>query len=49
MKTNISKCHVLVNKKGEVVIKLEETEIKNSEYEELLGSKLIQNETLMNI
>ena len=35
-KTNTSKCHLLVNKKDEVVINLGETEIKNSEYEKLL-------------
>ena len=40
MKANISKCHVLVNKKDEVVINLGETEIKNSEYEKLLGIKV---------
>ena len=40
MKANISKCHLLVNKKGEVVINLGETEIKNSEYEKLLGIKV---------
>ena len=38
MKTNFRKCH-LVNKKDEVVINLGETEIKNSEYEKLLGIK----------
>ena len=40
MKANISKCHLLVNEKGEVVIHLEETEIKNGEYEKLLGVKV---------
>ena len=40
MKANISKCHLLVNIKDEVVINLEETEIKNSEYEKLLGIKV---------
>ena len=40
MKANISKCHLLVNKKDEVVINLGETEIKNSEYEKLLGTKV---------
>ena len=40
MKANISKCHLLVNKKDEVVIKLGKTEIKNSEYEKLLGIKV---------
>ena len=39
IKVNISKCHLLVNKKDEVVINLRQTDIKNSEYE----SKLIQN------
>ena len=36
IKANISKCHVLVNKKDEVVIKLGEMEIKDSEYEKLI-------------
>ena len=53
MKANISKCHLLVNKKDEVVINLGETEIKNSEYEKLLGikvdTKLNFNEHLNNI
>ena len=40
MKANISKCHLLVNKKDEVVINLGETEIKNSEYEKLLEIKV---------
>ena len=40
MKANISKCHLLVNKKDDVVINLGETEIKNSEYEKLLGIKV---------
>ena len=40
MKAGISKCHLLVNKKDEVVINLGETEIKNSEYEKLLGMKV---------
>ena len=41
MKANISKCHLLVNKKDEVTIKIGDMEIniKNSEYEKLLGSK----------
>ena len=43
MKANISKCHLLVNKKDEVVINLGETEIKNSEYEKLLGIKADTN------
>ena len=40
MKANISKCHLLANKKDEVIINLGETEIKNSEYEKLLGIKV---------
>ena len=41
MKANISNCHLLVNKKNdEVVIKLGETEIKNSEHEKLLRIKV---------
>ena len=40
MKANISKCHLLVHKKDEVVINLGETEIRNSEYEKLLGIKV---------
>ena len=39
MKVNISKCHILVNKKDEVTIRIGETEIKSSEYEKLLGIK----------
>ena len=39
MKVNISKCHLLVNKKDKVFINLKESEIKNSEYEKLLGIK----------
>ena len=39
MKANISKCYLIV-KKDEVVINLGETEIKNSEYEKLLGIKV---------
>ena len=39
MKANISKCHLLVNKKDEVTIRIGETEIKSSEYEKLLGIK----------
>ena len=39
MKANISKCHLQVNKKDEVVINLGEMDIKNSEYEKLLGIK----------
>ena len=40
MKANISKCHLPVNEKGEVVTHLEETEIKNGVYEKLLGIKV---------
>ena len=40
MKTNISKCYLLVNKKDEFLINLGETKIKNSEYEKLLGIKV---------
>ena len=39
MKANISKCYLIV-KQDEVVINLGETEIKNSEYEKLLGIKV---------
>ena len=40
MKANISKCHLLVNKKDEVTIRIVDTEIKNSEFENLLGIKV---------
>ena len=40
MKASISKFHLLLNKKDEVIINLEETEIKDSEYEKLLGIKI---------
>ena len=33
MKTNISKCHLLVNKKDEVTLRTEDTETKNSKFE----------------
>ena len=36
IKANINKCHLLVNRKDEIVINLGETEIKNSELEKLL-------------
>ena len=39
MKANISKCHLLVNKKDKVTIRIGDTEIQNSEYEKLLGIK----------
>ena len=45
MKANISKCHLLVNKKDEVTIRIGDTEIKNSEYEKSLG---IKNDTKPN-
>ena len=35
MKANISQCHLLVNKKDEVTKKIEDTKIKNSEYEKI--------------
>ena len=37
IKANINKCHLLVNRKDEIVINLGETEVKNSELEKLLG------------
>ena len=37
VKANISKCHLLVNKKNEVTIRIWDTKIKNSVYEKLLG------------
>ena len=40
MKANISKCHLLVNKKNEVTIRIGDTEVKKSEYEKLLGIKV---------
>ena len=40
MKAYINKCHLLVDKKNEVIIKLGKTEIKNNEYEKLLGIKV---------
>ena len=53
MNTNISKCHLLVNKKDEVTIRIGDTKIKNREYEKLLGiktdKKLIFNEQLNDI
>ena len=41
MTTNKSKCHLLVNKKREVPIMIGDKEIKNSEYEKLLGIKVV--------
>ena len=38
--SNINKCHILVNRKDEVIKNLGETEIKNSEYGKLLGIKV---------
>ena len=40
MKANISKFHRPVNNKGEVTMRIGDTEIKNSEYEKLLGIKV---------
>ena len=40
MKANISKCHLLANKKNEVTIRIGDTEVKNSEYKKLLGIKV---------
>ena len=39
MKASVSKCHLLVNKKDEVTLRIGDTEIKNSDYEKLLGIK----------
>ena len=39
MKANISKYHLLVNKKDEVVINLGEMETEISEYEKLVGTR----------
>ena len=53
MKANISKSHLLVNKKDEVVIRIGDMEIQNSEYEKLLvikvDTKLNFNKHLNNI
>ena len=50
MQANISKCHLLLNKKDEVNIRIGYTEIRNSEFEKLLGievdGKLNVNEHL---
>ena len=40
MKINIRKCYLLLNKKDEVTIRVGDKEIKNSEYEKLLGIKI---------
>ena len=40
MKANVSKCHLLVNKKDQETIRLGDTEIKNSEHEKVLGIKV---------
>ena len=40
MKANISKCHLLINEKDEVVITLGELEIENNECEKLLRIKV---------
>ena len=47
MKANISKWHLLVNKKDEVTVKIGDAEIENSEYEKLLEIKV--DTKLMNI
>ena len=39
MIASISKCHLLMNKKDEITIRIRDTKIKNSEYEKLLGIK----------
>ena len=49
MKANISKCNLLVNKMDEVTIRIGDTEIKDSEYEKLLGIKVDTKLNLMNI
>ena len=53
IKANINRCYLVVNGKDEVVINLGETEIKNGEYEKLLGikvdAKLTFNEHLNDI
>ena len=53
MKANLSKCHLLVNKKDEVTIRIRDREIKNSEYEKLPGiivdTKLNFNEHLNDV
>ena len=41
MTANISKCNRLVNKKQEVTIRIGDKEIKNSEYEKLIGIKVV--------
>ena len=43
MKANIIKCRLPVSKKDEVAIRIGDTEIKNSEYEKLLGIKVDTN------
>ena len=40
MKVNVTKCHLLVNKKNEVIMRIGDMEIKNREYEKLLGIKV---------
>ena len=39
MKANISKCYLLVNQQDEVTTKIGDTEIKNNDYDKLLGIK----------
>ena len=45
MEANISNCYLLVNKKDKVIIRIGDTEIKNSEHEKLLGIKV---DTILN-
>ena len=40
MKANLSKCHLPVNKQDEVIIRIGDTENRNSDYEKLLGTKV---------
>ena len=39
MKANICQCHLIVNQKKGITIRIGDTEIKNSEYQKLLGIK----------
>ena len=40
LKANVNKCHLLVNKKVEVFLRIGDTKIKNSEHEKLLVIRL---------
>lgn len=42
VKADISKCHFLVNKKDEVIIRIGDTQIKNRKYEKLPGIKVVK-------